>query len=154
MYGLGQAIVRVGTFVKGEPVGHGLHWGKNDAVREGFAGCQASALLVEQRRRELARLRMSSIEALEGNESARRFLQTAGWAPLGGCRESWPAEFDPLPIVEGRWSRLTARAEETRLFAERIRRCKPKREFMAIANLRSLAGAGAAGRPSRRVSKR
>jgi hypothetical protein len=116
------------------------------------AVCQDSALLAEQCRRQLARLRMSSIEAFAFNEAARGFLQTAGWTPPSHYEEARPAELDPLPVVRGGDSGWNERAEETRLFAEKVKDANLKRELMAIAELYGrLASAEPAGHASSHI---
>ena len=111
---------------------------------------RASRLLAEQCKRELAWLRQSCIEAEAYNEEARGFLSTARWTPplsqFEGCR---PAQFGSLPVVRGGDPGWNKRAEETRLFAEKMRDASLKRELMAIAELYDrLAGAGPASRAS------
>ncbi len=92
---------------------------------------------------------MSSIEAFAYNEAARSFLQTAGWTPPNQHEEARPAKLDPLPVMRGADSGWNKRAEETRLFAEKVRDGTLKRELMAIAELYGkLAGTGHAGRAS------
>jgi hypothetical protein len=114
-----------------------------------LAVCQGSALLADQCRRELTRLQMSSIEAFAYNKAARSFLQTAGWIPPRHYGKARPAELDSLPVVRGEDSGWNKRAEETRLFAEKVKDAALKRELMAIAELYgSLAGAGPACRAS------
>ncbi len=111
---------------------------------------RASRLLAEQCKRELAWLRQSCVEAEAYNEDARDFLSTARWTPppsqFEGCR---PARLGPLPVVRGSDPSWNKRAEETRLFAEKMRDASLKRELMAIAELYDkLAGAGPASRAS------
>ncbi len=116
------------------------------------AVCRESALLAEQCRRELARLRMSSIAAFAYNKAARGFLQTAESAPPRQYEKARPAEFGPLPVVRGEDSGWNKRAEETRLFAEKVKDATLKRELMAIAELYgSLAGSVPACRTPPRI---
>ena len=111
---------------------------------------RASRLLAEQCKRELAWLRQSCVEAEAYNEEARGFLLTARWTPpLSQFEERLPAQLGPLPIVRGGDPGWNKRADETRLFADKIRDASLKRELMAIAELYDrLAGAGSTRRAS------
>ena len=119
-------------------------------LEEASAIGRASRLLAEQCRQELAKLGQSCVEAEAYNEEARGFLSTARWTPpfgqIGECR---PARLGPLPVVRGGDPGWNKRAEETRLFADKMRDASLKRELMAIAELYDkLAGAGSASRAS------
>jgi hypothetical protein len=113
---------------------------------------RASRLLAEQCRQELARLGQSCVEAEAYNEDARAFLSTARLTPpLSQSGECRPARLGQLPVVRGGDPGWSKRAEETRLFADKMRDASLKRELMAIAELYDkLAGAGSAshGSPS------
>ena len=90
-------------------------------------------------------------------ERRKRITRTraAFFQPPGGRRrpansgECRPAQLGPLPVVRGGDPGWNRRAEETRLFADKMRDASLKRELMAIAELYDkLAAAGSASRAS------
>jgi hypothetical protein len=112
------------------------------------AVCRATKLLVEQCKRELARLRRSHIEADAFNEAARAFLHAAPWNPPSQFEDPPPAPLSLLPVVRGDDADWGRRAQETRFFAGKVSDANIRRELMAIAQLYDLLGsAGAAASP-------